>query len=298
MNQKIKIAQVGVGRWGKKLLQEFLVQADIICVCHRGSVESTDFLKENYPTMRITTSLNDILRDNSIEAVVVVTPINTHFEIAKRVLQSGKHLFLEKPGGQNRQELGILVNEAKKRNLVLMIGYVFTYNPVLTKIKELLRNEKIKSLHFEWFKWGSFDEHIIPNLFPHDISIMLLLGIFPNNIEYYREYQFISNADILEIGLKNNEVVVHSYINRISTEKRKTLIINTNKNTYIWNNRELCKIDAKERERVQIEVDSLSTPVAIEIRDFLHSIKNNIEPKSNGEFGLKVFEVLEQIDYR
>jgi|SRR5579872_1603520 len=292
MDSKTKIAIIGVGRWGKNLLKEFSEQAEVVYACHTGNAETVRFLKENYPAVKNTTSLEEILSDGSINAVVIATPINTHFEIAEKALRAGKHVFLEKPGGKEKKELEVLVKEADSRNLILSIGYVFAHNPALTKIKKLMAGKTITSLHFEWFKWGSFEEHPLKNLLPHDISILISLGLFPLEKTFYNENP---GANILEIGLTSGRANIHIYFNRISLEKRKTATIEIDEEIYIWNNNSLFKINREKKEIEEIALDNSLSPVAVEIKDFLRSIEEKNQPRTNGEFAVKVWEGLEKI---
>ena len=113
MGKKPKIAIIGIGRWGKVLLKEFTKQADIFCCDLKESDDAKIFLKENYPNLPITTDYHKILSDESIEAVVIATPTKTHFEIANQALENKKHVFLEKPGGTNSQDLEKLNKKAR-----------------------------------------------------------------------------------------------------------------------------------------------------------------------------------------
>jgi predicted dehydrogenase len=220
-----RIGIIGVGKWGKSLLKEFTRQAEVVWICHTGAEENVQFLKENYPHVKVTTDYREVLRDPSLQAIVVATPTKTHFELARQALEAHKHLFLEKPGTNTSQELEELCNLAEKNNLKFSVGYEFTYHPILSKIKELTSKEKVLSAHFEWFKWGSFQDTALVNLFCHDISIMITLGIVPDTIENYRSFSAISESDIMEVSMKSGEILITGYVNRLSLDKKKTITL-------------------------------------------------------------------------
>lgn len=295
MGQKSKIAIIGIGRWGKNLLKEFNEQAEVVWVCHKGSVESDKFLTQNYPNIKRTTSLEDVLNDSSIEAVVVATPTQTHFKIAQKIIQSNKHLFLEKPGCSKHSELEEICGEMEKRKLVFSVGYEFVHHPALVKIKELIKKDNIEGLHFEWNKWGTFEAPIVPHLLSHDISIIKSLGVNSLLPKNFKSQKMISKADIIRVEFDNDKnIVITSYINRASVNKNKNIIIIGAKESYIWNNDNLFKIDAKNKTFSPIDTVK-NNPVAEEIKDFLESIKGNKKPLSDGNFALEIWKILDKI---
>lgn len=295
MDQKPKIALVGIGRWGKNLLKEFNEQAEVVWVCHKDSVESDKFLTQNYPNIKSTTLLEDVLDDPLIEAVVVATPTSTHFDIAKKVILSNKHLFLEKPGCLKSSELEEIYEKMEKRKLVFAVGYEFIHHPALKKIKELIRADNIEALFFEWNKWGTFEAPIVPHLLSHDISIIKSLGINSIIPRDFENQKMISEADIIRVKFDNDKnIVITSYINRISINENKNIVITGTKESYIWNNNNLFKIDAKNKTFSPIDTVK-NNPVTEEIKDFLESIKGNKKPLSDGNFALEVWKVLDKL---
>ena len=130
-----KIAIIGLGKWGRNLLREF---SKISCVtkCHtRGNQKNISWLRKNYPKVVHTTSIRDILTDKNIDAVVISTPINSHFKIARNALEAGKHVFVEKPMTNTIVEAKQLLKIAKSKNLNLFVGHIFLHNEIFKKIK-------------------------------------------------------------------------------------------------------------------------------------------------------------------
>ena len=266
----MKVAVVGIGRWGQVLLRKLKEQAEVKYECDSH------------------TDLGPVLADSEIEAVFIATPTETHFDIALRALEAGKHVFLEKPGTTNSKDLTRLIEKAKTENLKLAIGYEFVHHPAVQKLKGLLSGKTIKGLRFEWFKWGTFDHEAIAHLLCHDVSVasFLDLQLEPSSC---KKVAVISDSDILETEFKNG---VKSFINRVSPIKKKTLTVLLDKGGYIWSNNELFEIKDKTLEKVEV---ADHTPVQAEVKDFLSSIKDSREPLVNGDFALKVYEIIEQV---
>ena len=123
-----RIAVIGIGRWGKNLIREFSKFAIISKCVHQGNLENMKWLDTNYPEISSTTNIADVLDDPKIDAIVIATPINTHYKIIKNALESGKNVFVEKPMTQTTSEADNLIKIAKRKNLSLFVGYIFMYN--------------------------------------------------------------------------------------------------------------------------------------------------------------------------
>lgn len=273
------IALVGLGAWGKNLAKELAKQGVLAMVLDSSKKETGLWIAENLPEIKIVDKMEDILTDPQIKAVFVATPITTHFEIAQKVIEAGKDIFLEKPATQNCADLEILISEAKKRNLVFQVGYEFFYDPSLQKIKENIKNEKIKEISFEWKKWGSFNAHPVINLLVHEISILKSLGIKDIQILKYTEIKGENNPDGIEVLAKGDGIPVTFAINRASKGKSKTLKIVTDKNSYVVES---------------LNVDLLGE----EIRNFVSNIRNRATPQTDGQFAKEILEIIETIPYK
>lgn len=292
---KTKIAIVGVGQWGRNLLREFSKIASMVTCCHQGNLETRRWLKANYPTVKITTDYNAPLRDRTIDALVIATPIDTHFELAYRALQAGKHVFIEKPITETVTQAKKLVTLARQKKRILFVGHTFVYHPVLQKLKELTKKEKVQYLHFIWHKFGTFEENILWNLACHDISIAIELLGTPQEIRLLHSRGIISKADIVTLLLKYRALkraVVH--LNRASLHKTKSVLVLTNRNIFVWHDNSLYKLDTRKRTfglLFQSREEALST----ECRNFISCIQRNKSPYTDGEYGLRVVRLLNAI---
>lgn len=287
-----KIALIGAGKWGKKLLSELSALADVKFVVSKGSKETTSFLKENYPSINFNSNIDDVLKDPEIIAVFVATPTQTHFEIAKKIILSNKHLFLEKPGTTCSEELQQINELAKEKGLIFVVGYEFIHHSAIEKINKLIKGKTIGYINMEWFKWGTFKDSITTHLLCHELSIIQTLTKEKISNSHIIENPAISKSDICHSEFMAGKIKINSIINRISPDKRKTVTIGTDGGIYIWNNNELFVIHDQKMTELEINSDS---PVKREINDFLNSIKENKKPKANGDFAVEVYKSIENL---
>ena len=290
-----KIAIIGLGKWGKNLLREF---SNVSCVtkCHtRGNQKNIIWLRRNYPKVVHTTSIRDILTDKNIDAVAISTPINSHFKIAKNALESGKHVFVEKPMASSVIEAKQLIKIAKSKNLNLFVGHVFLHNEIFKKIKKIDRQESITYAHFAWKKFGTFDEDIFKNLLSHDISLILTLFGSPNRIRLTNNVGFITTSDriSLELNFTRNRKCEVS-IDRISPHKEKSVTFLTKKNLFVWNDDELLRFDKRSQSFKKI-YQSKNTPLHLECKKFIANISSKKVSYDSSFLALNVTRILSKL---
>ena len=290
-----KIAIIGLGKWGKNLLREF---SNVSCVtkCHtRGNQKNISWLRRNYPKVVHTTSIRDILTDKNIDAVAISTPINSHFKIANNALESGKHVFVEKPMASSVIEAKQLIKIAKSKNLNLFVGHVFLYNEIFKKIKKIDKQEFITYAHFAWKKFGTFDEDIFKNLLSHDISLILALFGSPNRIRLTNNVGFITTSDriSLELNFTRNRKCEVS-IDRISPHKEKSVTFLTKKNLFVWNDDELLRFDKRTQSFKKI-YQSKNTPLHLECKKFVANITSKKVSYDSSFLALNVTRILSKL---
>lgn len=304
---KPKIAITGIGRWGKNLAREFGKVSEIVAFCHRGNQENLAWLKKNY-SQTPSKNYNSILKDKTIKALVIATPISTHYELTREALLAGKHVFVEKPITDNVKQAQELVKLAMKKKRILFVGHIFSYHPVLAKIKSIAHREPIKHAVFVWNKLGTFNEELIFNLLPHDIATALDLFGRPISIKTLENRGMVTDSDIIyaRLNFKGNPPKFSAgklrrasrsctiYINRISNLKNKTITIATGKNVYIWENDKLLKLN-KKNSSFDLVYESIKTPLEIECGEFIKCISRNKKPPTDGGFGLEVVKILSRI---
>ncbi len=131
-----RIAVAGLGHWGPNLARNFAELADLAWLCDADPGKAE--IAERYPGSRFTTSFDELLADDSLDAIVVATPVPTHFELARRVLEAGKHVLVEKPPAMRGHEMDELCALAEERDLVLMPGHLLLYHPGIRRVKEMV----------------------------------------------------------------------------------------------------------------------------------------------------------------
>jgi predicted dehydrogenase len=133
----IRIGLAGLGYWGPNLARNFDDLAELTWLCDLSS-DLLERFGARYPNARTTTRFDDLLEDSSLQAVVIATPVPTHYELAHQALAAGKHVFVEKPPALSGGEADELVAHAEERDLVLLPGHLLLYHPGVAKLKELV----------------------------------------------------------------------------------------------------------------------------------------------------------------
>ena len=174
-----RIAQVGLGQWGKNLARNFDQLAELVWLCDVDD-ERRAQAAQSYPSALVTSSFDDVLADESVEAVVVATPVPTHYELARRALEAGKHVFVEKPPAMRGAEMEELCELAEERNRVLMPGHLLLYHPGVQKLKEIVDSGELGEVLYVYGNrqnLGTFrtNENALWSLGVHDLSVLLYL---------------------------------------------------------------------------------------------------------------------------
>ena len=133
----LRIGQAGLGEWGRNLARNFADLAELAWISDPAEGKRDEF-SPRYPQARWAESFEEMLDDPALDAVVVATPVPTHYELATQALQAGKHVFVEKPPAMTGSEIDELVAIAEERDLVLMPGHLLLYHPGVQKLKELI----------------------------------------------------------------------------------------------------------------------------------------------------------------
>ena len=174
----IKIGIIGFGYWGPNLVRNFNIQTDCrVEYVVDSREERLAVVNKSYPNIQTTTFLDEVIENTEIDAIVVATPVYTHFDIAKKALMNGKHVLLEKPMTSSVSEAEELINIAIKCKKVLMVDHTFLYTGAVQKISSIIKNDligKLKYIDSTRINLGLFqpDVNVLWDLAPHDISIV------------------------------------------------------------------------------------------------------------------------------
>ncbi len=174
-----KVAIAGLGYWGPNLARNFDELAELSWICDLDA-EALARFGSRYPHARITSSFGEVLADPKLDAVVIATPVPTHYALAKQALEAGKHVLVEKPPAMHAVEMDELVALAAERDLVLMPGHLLLYHPGVLKLKELIDSGELGAV---WCIYGNrqnlgiarTNENALWSLGVHDLSVILYL---------------------------------------------------------------------------------------------------------------------------
>jgi predicted dehydrogenase len=174
-----RVAVAGLGYWGPNLARNFDDLADLAWLVDLSEEKRAEFAAR-YPTARVTGDLDEMLADDALEAVIVATPVPTHYELAKRVLEAGKHVLVEKPPAMRATEMDELVRIATERDLVLMPGHLLLYHPGVQKLKELIDAGELGEVLCVYGNRQNLgivrtNENALWSLGVHDLSVILHL---------------------------------------------------------------------------------------------------------------------------
>ena len=175
----IKVGLAGLGYWGPNLARNFEDLAELAWLCDL-SPDLLDQFGARYPNARTTDSLDDLLEDESLQAVVIATPVTTHAELSRRALSAGKHVFVEKPPALSGSEADELVALAEERDLVLLPGHLLLYHPAVAKLQGLIDSGELGEILYIYGNRQNLgqirkDENALWSLGVHDLSVILYL---------------------------------------------------------------------------------------------------------------------------
>ena len=174
----LNVGVIGHGYWGPNLVRNFMAApgSAVSAVCDQREERLTQ-LRKLYPTLKIYTSAEQLIQDQNVDAVVVATPVSSHFDLTMAALKAGKHVLVEKPISSNSEQTRQLIDEAAGRNLVLMVDHTFVYTDAVRKMRELISSGQLGEIYYYdavRVNLGLFqhDVNVIWDLAIHDLSIM------------------------------------------------------------------------------------------------------------------------------
>jgi len=175
----LRVGQVGLGYWGRNLARVFDDEADLAWLCDASEELRREFAGR-YPNAQITGDFAEMITAGALDAVVIATPVPTHYPLAKAALEAGKHVFVEKPPAMRAAEMEELIGLAETRGLVLMPGHLLLYHPGVQKLKELVDSGELGEVLVVYGNRQNLgkirkDENALWSLGVHDLSVILYL---------------------------------------------------------------------------------------------------------------------------
>jgi predicted dehydrogenase len=316
-----RVGVVGLGYWGPNLARNFdrLPEADLAWLCDE-SAETLERFGRAFPSARTTGALEELLGDESLDAVALATPVSTHAGLARRVLDAGKHCFVEKPLGQSVDEAERVVEAAQAGGLVLMVGHLLEYHPGVEKMNELIESGELGEVRYIYsnrLNLGQLrrDENALWSLGAHDASVILRLAAEePYECRAVGESYVNSGVeDVVFCYLRfPSGLAAHMHLSWLDPHKERRFTVVGAKRMATFDDmaleRKLSIYDkgfdedySSYGEYIARSGDIFSPhvpneePLRIECRHFLECVRNGAEPRSGGESGLRVVRVLEAL---
>ena len=231
----LTVSQIGVGYWGPNLLRNLVLNERCkVSKVVELSCERRDYVTGLYPSIHVIDDLEEMLADNGINAVVIATPVATHFELAMKVLDAGKHILVEKPLAGSVSEIEQIGKLAEKRNLVAMVGHTFLFNPAVRYVKMLIDSGQLGDVRYinsQRLNLGRIrsDVDALWNLAPHDISIIQYWLGDPQPVSIIRRgMNYIQDGvdDVVFLNIKYpNKVMANIHVSWLDPNKVRLMTV-------------------------------------------------------------------------
>ena len=314
MQKTVRIAVVGTGYWGKNLVRNFASIDSLAAICDLEE-KSLALSEGKYPGLKTTNSFLDILSDNSLDAVVISTPAELHYQMVKDSLLADKHVLVEKPLALNMDQGEELLGLSNDRKRILMVGHLLQYHPAVIKLKELVKEGelgKIEYIYSNRLNLGKIrrEENILWSFAPHDISVILsLTGEMPESASSFGgNYLHKKIADVTLSHLSfPSGIKAHIFVSWLHPYKEQRLVVVGDRKMALFNDLNSedklivypHTIEWKDhlptpnmKEGQVVPVDQVE-PLREECRHFVECIIENRQPRTDGIEGLKVLTVLQ-----
>lgn len=318
----LRVGVIGYGYWGPNIVRNFHAQehSRVVAVCDK-SEKSLRRVFQAHPEIPVTQDARELLEGTDIDVAAIVTPVWTHYELAKAALENGKHVFVEKPFTCTAAQAEELIELAERKHLKIMVDHTFLFTGAVRRIRQLIDDGTLGELYYydsTRVNLGLFqhDVNVIWDLAPHDLSIMdYLIKEKPEAVVATGERHLNGVADVAFLTLYYpNNIIGHINVNWLSPVKVRTTLIGGEKKMLVWNDLEAdekIKIYDKGVEMsgdvykllVSYRAGDMWAPrveqveaLQLEAAYFVDCIMNDKQPFNNGIAGLHVVHMLEAAD--
>ena len=315
----VSVGVVGLGYWGPNLARNFdrLGETELQWVCD-ASDDALARVGAQFPSTKTTTSLDDLLNDDGLDAVVIATPVPLHADLAMRVLEAGKHCFVEKPLAQSVADAERVVEAAERAGKVLMVGHLLEYHPGVRKLKEVAGSGDLGTIRYIYgnrLNLGKLrpDENALWSLGAHDVSVLLYLAEEePDELHAYGEsYMNPPVEDVVFCVLRfPSGLMAHLHLSWLDPHKERRFTIVGSEKMATFDDMALeQKLVIYDKgfdqdyssygEYIARSGDIWSPrvpndePLRIECLHFAECVRDGKTPISDGRSGLRVVRVLE-----
>jgi len=311
---KIQIAVVGTGYWGKNLVRNYAQLGALGAICD-SSKQVLESFRGTYPEVKCISNFQELLADNDIQGVAIAAPAEMHFSLAREALLSGKDVYVEKPLALDVADAWELKDIAAQNSRILMVGHLLQYHSAFIKLKELIRQGELGRIHYIYSNRLSFgkirrEEDILWSFAPHDISMILSLA---NEAPEYvmatgGNYLHKKIADVTTTHLEfPSGLKAHVFVSWLHPFKEQMLVVVGSKNMAVfrdtadWDEKLLLYPhninwqngipvpDKKDAKKVDVEQ---SEPLRAECAHFIECIETRANPITDAEEGIRVLKIL------
>ena len=320
----MKVGIIGLGYWGPNLVRNFQALKDVEKVVACDIRENRlQMIKEKFPAVELTNDCQQLIEGN-IDIIVISTPVDTHYNLAKKALEAGKHIWVEKPFTSTTEQAEELIEIAERKNLQIFVDHTFIYNGAVIKMKELIDKGELGNIIYfdsERINLGLFqrDVNVVWDLAPHDLSIMTYLlkeqkvkALAANGIANFNGKENLAHLCLYF----NNNCFAHFHVNWVSPVKIRRIIVGGDRKMLVYDDMENFEkikvydsgVEFKSTESihealVQYRIGDMFSPkvnqteaLALGAREFISAINENREPLTSGKDGLAVIKLLEAAD--
>jgi predicted dehydrogenase len=317
----MKFGVIGYGYWGPNVVRNLinLEGSEVHAIADMNPAAQARARKA-YPGIQITSNAMDVITSPEVDVVAIVSPVWTHYELAKAALQNGKHVFVEKPFTSTSSQGEDLVNIAEQKNLTIMVDHTFLFTGAVTRIRKLIDEGALGNLYYydsTRVNLGLFqhDINVLWDLAPHDLSIMdYLIKADPEGVVATGQCHLNGHADVAFMTIYFPEhVIAHINVNWLSPVKVRTTLIGGEKRMIVWND-----LEADEKVKVYDKGVTITSQEGVydllvsyrsgdmwspqleqvealrqELSYFVDCISSGIVPFNDGHAGLRVVRMLE-----
>ena len=305
-----KIAVIGFGLWGRNIVRNFynLNVLDVVCDLDDESLKT---VQEQFPGVKVTKDYNDIINDETITGVAVVTPSHTHFKLVKAMLEAGKNVYVEKPISTVAEEARVLTELADEKGLVLMVGHLLLYHPAVNRLKMLIEEGALGELVYAQsdrlnVNYHKNDRSVMWDLAPHDVSmIAYVTGKDPvrviSAVGASSDRNEIMDITHLTIEFEGGMVgqISDSWI---TPQKHVTLLVRGTKATAIFDDTlptnklkvydNFIPANTQDYPLDYLEIE----PLKLECQHFVNCCASGQKARSDGENGFVITKILEEAE--
>jgi len=317
----VRVGVVGLGYWGPNLARNFaaIPGCELAWLCDE-SEPAREKLARAFPGTRTTAALEDLLGDDELDAVVLATPVPTHADLACAVARAGKHCFVEKPLATNAPDAERAVAAAAEAGRILMVGHLLEYHPAVERLKALIDGSELGELFYIYgnrLNLGQLrkDENALWSLGAHDVSVALrLIGEEPVEcLAHGASYVRANVQDVVFCYLRfPSGVVAHLHLSWLDPHKERRITVVGSRRMATFDDmliegkltiydkgfdedtRSWGEYIARSGDTFSPRIPNLE-PLRIECEHFVECVRTGAAPRSDGESGLRVVRVLEQL---